>query len=205
MIEGVSALTGDLVDFIDIDNTVLRQFQSKSALPVSDGARCFPHPRPRRPASVSVVASAMANWTCKVLAIVCASSVLPEPDGPSIRILDFAAPPRYPDGKCAYSGCIPQRTARPSRGLPDDILIEHGLKSSLQSRQALGLDHRGFFAFVRGKSSSSSKCWCIRRCTRRKYTRLTGNQFAPDSAACRRKAFPRFFITYIRHMAPLSG
>ena len=42
---------------------------------------------PTYPASVSVVASAIANGTFNMRASVCASSVLPDPVGPMRRIL----------------------------------------------------------------------------------------------------------------------
>ena len=44
---------------------------------------------PTYPASVSVVASAIANGTLKVLASVCAKYVFPQPVGPSNKILLF--------------------------------------------------------------------------------------------------------------------
>jgi hypothetical protein len=40
---------------------------------------------------VSVVASAMVNGTLRILASVWASSVLPEPVGPSSRMFDFCS------------------------------------------------------------------------------------------------------------------
>jgi len=44
---------------------------------------------PTYPASVSVVASTMANGTSSTFARVCAMSVLPVPVGPMSRMLDF--------------------------------------------------------------------------------------------------------------------
>jgi hypothetical protein len=46
---------------------------------------------PTYPASVSEVASAMANGTFRILARVCARRVLPEPVGPISRMLDFCS------------------------------------------------------------------------------------------------------------------
>ena len=46
---------------------------------------------PTYPASVSAVASAIANGTFSSLASVCASRVLPEPVGPSSKMFDFAS------------------------------------------------------------------------------------------------------------------
>ena len=45
---------------------------------------------PTYPASVRAVASAIANGTFKIRASVWASSVLPDPVGPSSMMLDFA-------------------------------------------------------------------------------------------------------------------
>ena len=44
---------------------------------------------PTYPASVSVVASAIANGTFNIFASVCASNVFPHPVGPSSNILLF--------------------------------------------------------------------------------------------------------------------
>ena len=44
---------------------------------------------PTYPASVSEVASAMQNGTSSTFASVCASSVLPDPVGPTRRTFDF--------------------------------------------------------------------------------------------------------------------
>ena len=46
---------------------------------------------PTYPASVSVVASEMANGTLRTFASVSAISVLPEPVGPSSSTLDFCS------------------------------------------------------------------------------------------------------------------
>ena len=46
---------------------------------------------PTYPASVSVVASTMANGTSRIRASVCAISVLPVPVGPISRMFDFAS------------------------------------------------------------------------------------------------------------------
>ena len=46
---------------------------------------------PTYPASVSAVASAIANGTLSMRASVCASSVFPQPVGPSIMMLDFGS------------------------------------------------------------------------------------------------------------------
>ena len=46
---------------------------------------------PTYPASVSVVASAITNGTFSSRASVCASSVLPDPVGPTSRMFDFAS------------------------------------------------------------------------------------------------------------------
>ena len=44
---------------------------------------------PTYPASVNVVASAIAKGTCKIFANVCANKVLPQPVGPSNKTLLF--------------------------------------------------------------------------------------------------------------------
>ena len=46
---------------------------------------------PTYPASVSVVASTIANGTSRILASVCAINVLPVPVGPISRMLDFCS------------------------------------------------------------------------------------------------------------------
>ncbi len=53
-------------------------------------SRMFSTSSPTYPASVRVVASAMAKGTSRKRARVCASRVLPVPVGPSSRMLDFA-------------------------------------------------------------------------------------------------------------------
>jgi hypothetical protein len=46
---------------------------------------------PTYPASVSVVASTIVKGTSRIRASVCARSVLPEPVGPTRRMLDFCS------------------------------------------------------------------------------------------------------------------
>jgi hypothetical protein len=52
-------------------------------------SRIFSTSSPTYPASVRVVASAIAKGTFRVLAKVCARRVFPLPVGPSKRTLDF--------------------------------------------------------------------------------------------------------------------
>ena len=63
---------------------------SKSAAWISL-SRMFSTSSPTYPASVSAVASAIANGTFRIRASVWASSVLPQPVGPSSRMFDFAS------------------------------------------------------------------------------------------------------------------
>ena len=51
--------------------------------------RMFSTSSPTYPASVSDVASAIANGTSSILASVCAMCVLPQPEGPRSRMLAF--------------------------------------------------------------------------------------------------------------------
>ena len=90
--------------------------------------------------------------------------------------------------------------------LPDDILIEHGLEL-LRGRQALGLDHRGFFAFVRGKIQLIvQNAGAYADALVANIHARTGDQLAhPILRLAAEGAFQRFFIIIIRHMAPLSG
>ena len=61
---------------------------SKSAAWISF-RRMFSTSSPTYPASVSAVASAIAKGTFRMRASVCASSVFPQPVGPSRRMFDF--------------------------------------------------------------------------------------------------------------------
>src|SRR3982750_587012 len=104
---------------------------------------------PTYPASVSVVASAMVNGTSRMRARVCASSVLPEPVGPTRRMLDFAnstAGTFFDQGHAFVMVVHGDRKHAFGAILADDVIIQH-LADFLRSGDAVGF--AGHAAFVR--------------------------------------------------------
>ena len=73
------------------DNKFIHASTSRGVIisSLNDFRRIFSTSSPTYPASVSAVASAIANGTFRIFARVCARSVFPHPVGPSIRILLF--------------------------------------------------------------------------------------------------------------------
>src|SRR5215203_1505503 len=106
---------------------------SKSAAWISL-RRMFSTSSPTYPASVSAVASAIANGTLRIRASVCARRVLPQPGGPSSMMLDFWS------STSSSSDC--DRESALGGLLSDHVLVEDGVDLP-RLGQALELERGG--------------------------------------------------------------
>ena len=128
---------------------------------------CSPHPRRHIPLPSVLVASAIAKGTFRIRASVCASSVLPEPVGPSIRmlrLLQLNAVVSHIAGDALV--VIVDRDGKRllRRFLADDIIVQHRFDlrrfGDLAPLPAFSRTARTPRREYRGKA----------RCTRRRYT-----------------------------------